>query len=212
MQYNQPNQQPIFYIRPKTPKLKNNWLTILLKVLLIGGILFSVIIDNFTSYNSLFFYIINASTNDYLAGAMGSSVLDMAQMMGAGVMSITYKVIAPILLTLVFFGIYFVYAKFFAYLVFNQFLVIGQKFDIKKFRISLDTSFIFLTIGLGISKLIFMYYPLAYNIGYVIVNALLAVMALAIFFLCFSRGLEKKYYPILLYIMTIPSVTLILFI
>lgn len=212
MQYNQPNQQPVFYIRPRTPKLKNNWLTILLKVVLIGGILFSVIIDNFTSYNSLFFYIINASTNDYLAGVMGSSVLDMAQMFDAGAMGITYKVVAPIILTLIFYGIYFVYTKFFAYLVFNQFLVIGQKFDIKKFRICLDSSFIFLTIGLGISKLIFMYYPLAYNIGYVIVNVVLAVMTLAIFFLSFSRGLEKKYYPILLYIMTIPAVTLLLFV
>lgn len=211
MQYNQnPN---VYYIRPKTPKLKNDAVTVILKILLLGGIFFSVIFTDIISFNSLFLYKISSGTSDYFSSLTGgANMLDALSILDDGMLLTSYKVIVPIVMTLLYFGLYILYVKLFAYLMFNQFMVLGAEFDIRKFRICLDCSFIFLTLAIGFGDLAFTFYPTAYTVGKILVNLFAAVVALAIFFFSYTRKMEKKYYPIVLHIMMIPAITLLLFV
>lgn len=211
MQYNQnPN---VYYIRPKTPKLKNDALTIILKIVLLGGIFFSLIFTDIFSFNSVFLYKISTSTSDYFSQLTGgANMLDTMNMFDGGMLVATYKVIMPLIMTAIFFGLYILYAKMFAYLLFNQFLVLGAEFDIKKFRVCLDGSFIFLTIAIGFGDLMFSLFPTAYTVGKILVNIFAAIIALAIFFFSYTRKMDKKYYPIVLHIMMIPAISLLLFV
>lgn len=211
MQYNQnPN---VYYIRPKTPKLKNDALTIILKIVLLGGIFFSLIFTDIFSFNSVFLYKISTSTSDYFSQLTGgANMLDTMNMFDGGMLVATYKVIMPLIMTAIFFGLYILYAKMFAYLLFNQFLVLGAEFDIKKFRVCLDGSFIFLTFAIGFGDLIFSLFPTAYTVGKILVNIFAAIIALAIFFFSYTRKMDKKYYPIVLHIMMIPAISLLLFV
>lgn len=211
MQYNQnPN---VYYIRPKTPKLKNDALTIILKIVLLGGIFFSLIFTDIFSFNSVFLYKISTSTSDYFSQLTGgANMLDTMNMFDGGMLVATYKVIMPLIMTAIFFGLYILYAKMFAYLLFNQFLVLGAEFDIKKFRVCLDGSFIFLTFAIGFGDLMFSLFPTAYTVGKILVNIFAAIIALAIFFFSYTRKMDKKYYPIVLHIMMIPAISLLLFV
>lgn len=217
MQYNQ-NQNPnmnnqMYYIRPKTPKLKNNALTIILKVVLFCTIFFSLVFTDLQSYNTMFFYKISTDSTDYFTELLGgANMLEALGIFQNNMVMISYKIITPLIMTLIFFLLYHLYAKFFAYLLFNQMLVLGNTFDIKKFRICLDSSFIFLTLALGIAEFIFYLNPIAYNIGRALVNVFLAVLAMALFFLLYTRKTEKKLYPIIFHIMMIPAITLLLFV
>ncbi len=211
MQYNQnPN---VYYIRPKTPKLKNDALTIILKIVLLGGIFFSLIFTDIFSFNSVFLYKISTSTSDYFSQLTGgANMLDTMNMFDGGMLVATYKVIMPLIMTAIFFGLYILYAKMFAYLLFNQFLVLGAEFDIKKFRVCLDGSFIFLTFAIGFGDLMFSLFPTAYTVGKILVNIFAAIIALTIFFFSYTRKMDKKYYPIVLHIMMIPAISLLLFV
>lgn len=211
MQYNQnPN---VYYIRPKTPKLKNDALTIILKIILLGGIFFSLIFTDIFSFNSVFLYKISTSTSDYFSQLTGgANMLDTMNMFDGGMLVATYKVIMPLIMTAIFFGLYILYAKMFAYLLFNQFLVLGAEFDIKKFRVCLDGSFIFLTFAIGFGDLMFSLFPTAYTVGKILVNIFAAIIALIIFFFSYTRKMDKKYYPIVLHIMMIPAISLLLFV
>lgn len=211
MQYNQnPN---VYYIRPKTPKLKNDALTIILKIVLLGGIFFSLIFTDIFSFNSVFLYKISTSTSDYFSQLTGgANMLDTMNMFDGGMLVATYKVIMPLIMTAIFFGLYILYAKMFAYLLFNQFLVLGAEFDIKKFRVCLDGSFIFLTFAIGFGDLMFSLFPTAYTVGKILVNIFAAIIALVIFFFSYTRKMDKKYYPIVLHIMMIPAISLLLFV
>lgn len=214
MQYNQnPNPNQIYYIRPKTPKLKNNALTVILKIILFGTIFFSLIFADIQSFNTLFYYKINTGSTDYVTELLGgANMLEALGIFEGGMVVTAYKIIAPLIMTAIFFLLYHLYAKFFAYLLFNQMLVLGVEFDIRKFRICLDSSFIFLTLVIGIGDLIFNFYPAAYNVGKILVNVFAAVLAMALFFLTYTRKLDKKYYPIVFNIMMIPAITLLLFV
>lgn len=211
MQYNQnPN---VYYIRPKTPKLKNDWLTVILKIILLGGIFFSLIFTDIFSFNSLFLYKISSGTSDYFSSLTGgANMLDAMSLLDNGMLLTSYKIIVPLIMTAIYFGLYILYTKFFAYLMFNQFIVLGEEFNIRKFRICLDSSFIFLTLAIGIGDLIFTLYPTAYTVGKILVNIFAAVLALALFFLTYTRKMDKKFYPIVLHIMMIPAITLLLFV
>lgn len=211
MQYNQnPN---VYYIRPKTPKLKNDALTIILKIVLLGGIFFSLIFTDIFSFNSVFLYKISTSTSDYFSQLTGgANMLDTMNMFDGGMLVATYKVIMPLIMTAIFFGLYILYAKMFAYLLFNQFLMLGAEFDIKKFRVCLDGSFIFLTFAIGFGDLMFSLFPTAYTVGKILVNIFAAIIALTIFFFSYTRKMDKKYYPIVLHIMMIPAISLLLFV
>ncbi len=211
MQYNQnPN---VYYIRPKTPKLKNDALTIILKIVLLGGIFFSLVFTDIFSFNSVFLYKISTSTSDYFSQLTGgANMLDTMNMFDGGMLVATYKVIMPLIMTAIFFGLYILYAKMFAYLLFNQFLVLGAEFDIKKFRVCLDGSFIFLTFAIGFGDLMFSLFPTAYTVGKILVNIFAAIIALVIFFFSYTRKMDKKYYPIVLHIMMIPAISLLLFV
>lgn len=211
MQYNQnPN---VYYVRPKTPKLKNDVWTVLLKILLLGGIFFSVIFTDIFSFNSLFLYKISSGTSDYFSSVTGgANMLDALSILDDGMLLTSYKVIVPLVMTALYFGLYVLYAKLFAYLMFNQFLVLGAEFDIRKFRICLDSSFVFLTFAIGLGDLIFTFYPTAYTVGKVLVDVFAALVSLVIFFLSFTRKTDKKFYPIVLHIMMIPAITLLLFV
>lgn len=211
MQYNQnPN---VYYIRPKTPKLKNDWLTVILKILLMCGIFFSLIFTDIFSFNSLFLYKISSSTSDYFSSLTGgANMLDAMSILDNGMLLTSYKIIVPLIMTAIYFGLYILYTKFFAYLMFNQFIVLGEEFNIKKFRICLDSSFVFLTVAIGIGDLIFTLYPTAYTVGKILVDIFAAVLALALFFLTYTRKMDKKFYPIVLHIMMIPAITLLLFV
>lgn len=212
MQYNQnPNQ--VFYIRPKTPKLKNNALTIILKIVLFGSMFFSLVFANIQSFNSMFYYKIGTGSMDYFAELLGgANMLETLGMFEGGNIVLTYKIITPLIMTAIFFLLYLLYAKFFAYLVFNQMLVLGESFDIKKFRICLDSSFILLTLILGFSDLIFTFYPTGYNVGKILVNIFGAVLSMGLFFLLYTRKTEKKFYPVIFHIMMIPAISLLLFV
>lgn len=202
-------KQVIFTRPPSTPKLKNDWLTIVLKLLLFGGIFFAVFFNAKHNFNSMFAYIIDSSFGEYFAGVGGMSALQVMSMMSGETMSVIFKIITPIVLSIIILLLYTLYAKFFAYLVFNQSRVIDLSFDIRRFRICLDTSMILLAVLMGISRLIFNFYPIANNLGMAIVDTVFAVISLATFFLLYSRGMEKKYHPILLNVMLIPAIILV---
>lgn len=200
----------IIYTRPpSTPKLKNDWLTIVLKLLLLGGLYFCAFFSAKGSYNSLFAYVIDSTYGSTFAQASGMSALQLMEMFEGSTMAISIKFFSPLVLSAIILLFYTLYAKFFAYLVFNQSRVLELSFDIRRFRICLDSSIILLALLIGISRLIFFYNPLASNLGGAIVDPLLAVVALATFFFAYTRGMEKKYYPILLNVMLIPAIILV---
>ncbi|MDE6275459.1 MAG: hypothetical protein K2M75_02845 [Clostridia bacterium] len=194
------------FVRPKTPKLKNDWATILLKVLLYAGMFFSLFYFGKLNFNSLFVAVIDPSYTDlfgiYLAeyiSSMGSKML------------LAMKILLPAICALLFFLFYFLYARFFATLVFNQMRVFGVGFDIRKFRICLDSSMVILSVLLGIIQVIFNYYPLADNFGNVFIPPALALISMAIFYFTYSKSFEKMYRPLLLNVMVLPTIVLILF-
>lgn len=204
---NEPRQ--VIYARPMTPKLKNDRLTWTIKAILLVALFFTQIFNGKSNFNSLFAYLIDPSLSESFAKITGMSMSQAFSMLVGGAMAASLKIIYPLIFSAIVFLLYLVYAKFFAYLVFNQFIAINLPFDIRKFRICLDTSIIFLCALMGISRLIFNYYPLASNIGMAIVDAVFAVLALGLFFFTFSRELEKKYYPVLASIMLIPAICLV---
>ena len=199
------NENQVF-ARPKTPKLKNDWVTILLKVLLYAGIFFSLFYVGKLNFNSLFVAVIDPSFTDFF----GVSLAEYISSMGNN-MLIAMKFLLPAILALLFFAFYFLYARFFAALVFNQMRVFGVGFDIRKFRICLDSCMVVLSALLGIVQVIFNYYPLAYNFGNVFIPPALALISMAIFYFVYSRNFEKMYRPLLLNVMLLPTVALILF-
>ena len=200
----------VIYTRPpSTPKLKNDWLTIVLKLLLFGGIFFTTYFNAKRNFNSLFAYTIDSTYGAYFAKVTGMSSLQSMSMFSGGAMAVSFKIISPLIISAIILLLYTLYAKFFAYLVFNQSRVLELSFDIRRFRICLDTSMILLAVLMGISRLIFNFYPIANNIGMAIVDTVFAVLSLAAFFLLYTRGMEKKYYPILLNVMLIPAIILV---
>ncbi|MDE5755866.1 MAG: hypothetical protein K2I23_02115 [Clostridia bacterium] len=191
---------------PKTPKLKNDWVTVVLKVLLYAGMFFSLFYFGKYNFNSLFVAVIDPSYTDLF----GISLAEYISSMG-NTMLIAMKIMLPAICALLFFLFYFLYARFFASLVFNQLRVFGVGFDVRKFRICLDSSIVILCVLLGICQIIFNYYPLAYNFGNVLVPPALALISMAIFYFSYSRGLEKMYRPLLLNVMLLPTIVLIIF-
>lgn len=194
------------FIRIRAPKLKNDWMTIILKVLLIGGIFFSTLYMGKRNFNSLFMAVVDSSYANFMGISLFSYVTSMSKSM-----NMFMKIIYPVAASALFFLLYILYAKLFAKIVFRQYCAIGLKFDIRNFRVCLDTSFIVMTILLGAQEIIFGYFPLTYNLTDIFISPLIAVGAMAIFFASFSRGLDKKYYVILLHTMVIPAIVLILF-
>lgn len=206
---NEPRQ--IIYTRPPaTPKLKNDWLTIVVKLLLFGSIFFCNYFSGIGNYNSLFAYVIDATYGYTFTQATGMSIMQLMSMFESGAMAAAIKVVSPLITSLIVFLFYILYAKFFAYLVFNQSRVLEMSFDIRKFRICLDCSVVLLALLMGVSRYIFYCYPLASNMGEAIVDPLIAIIALATFFFAYTRGMEKKYYPILLNVMLIPAIILVI--
>ncbi|MDE5549662.1 MAG: hypothetical protein K2J13_05370 [Clostridia bacterium] len=206
---NEPKQ--IVITRPtSTPKLKNDPLTIVLKLLLLGSIFFANYFSAKQNYNSLFAYVIDPTYGDYFNQITGMSAMQSMAMFESGAMAISIKIFAPLVISAIILLLYtFLYAKFFAYLIFNQFIVLDLSFDIRKFRICLDVSIILLAVLMGISRVIFNIYPIAGNLGRVIVDPIFAIISLATFFFLYTRGMEKKYYPILLNIMLMPAIILV---
>ncbi|MDE5616602.1 MAG: hypothetical protein K2I78_02300 [Clostridia bacterium] len=205
-------KQTVYVRPPATPKLKNDWLTILLKALLFGGIFFSMYFSGKRNFNLLFAYIIDPEYVDYFAQISGMPMSQVLAMFEGGAMAVSFKIIYPLIISAIALLIYTLYAKFFAYLVFNQFRFLDAPFEIRKFRICLDSSMILLSALIGVSKLIFDLYPVAGNLGPAIVDVAAALAALAVFFFCYTRGMEKKFYPVLLNVMLIPSICLVIFV
>ena len=205
-------KQVIYKRPPATPKLKNDWLTVLIKVLLFASIFFSMYFSGKRNFNMLFAYIIDPEYGNYFARISGMSMTQILAMFESGTMSVSFMIIYPLIISAIVFLIYTLYAKFFAFLVFNQFKIIDAPFEIRKFRICLDCSMVMLALLLGVSKLLFELFPLHGNLGPAIVNVALAVTALAVFFVCYTRGMEKKFYPVLLNVMFIPSICLVIFV
>ena len=193
-------------MRPKTPKLKNDWATILLKVLLYAGIFFSLFFFGKLNFNSLFVAVIDPSYTDLF----GISLAEYISSMGNTAL-VAMKILLPAICALLFFLFYFLYARFFATLVFNQMRVFGVGFDIRKFRICLDSSMVILSVLLGIIQVIFNYYPLAYNLGNVFIPPALVFISMAIFYFSYSKNFEKMYRPLLLNVMALPTIVLVLF-
>ncbi len=194
------------FVRPRTPKLKNDWMTIVLKVLLAAGIFFSMLYFGKRNFNSLFMTMIDSSYSSF----MGVSLFTyLSNMTPTALMMI--KITFPIIATVILFLLYIVFAKFFASLVFRQYMIIGVQFDIRRFRVCLDSSFIIMTVLLGVGEIIFAQLPLAYNFGNIFVPPIVALLSMSVFFFAFSRGLEKRFYPILIHIMIIPTIMLVLF-
>ena len=198
----------VIYARPVTPKLKNDWLTTVLKIVLFIAIFFTQYFNAKRSFNYFFAYSIAPSISESIMQTTCGSVSQIMSVLDSGEWAMTFKYVFPLVNSAIIFLLYLLYAKFFAYLVFNQFTVINLPFNIRKFRICLDGSITVMSLLMGISRLIFAYYPIAANLGMAIVDIVFAVVALAMFFFTFSRGLEKKYYPVLLSIMLIPSIIL----
>ncbi|MDE6362548.1 MAG: hypothetical protein K2L53_06170 [Clostridia bacterium] len=194
------------FSNPRTPKLKNDWVTITLKVLLYAGIFFSLFYFGKRNFNSLFVAVIDPSYTDLF----GISLAEYMSSMG-NTMLLAMKITLPAVCALLFFLFYFLYAKFFATLVFNQLRVFGVEFDIRRFRICLDGSMVVLSVLLGVCQVIFNYYPLADNLGNVFISPALALISMAIFYFTYSRKLEKIYRPLLLNIMLLPTIVLVLF-
>ncbi|MDE7337273.1 MAG: hypothetical protein K2N32_04080 [Clostridia bacterium] len=205
-------KQTVIVRPPATPKLKNDWLTILLKLFLFGSIFFSMYFSGKRNFNMLFAYIVDPEYGGYFTQITGMSMSQTLAMFESGAMAVSFKIIYPLIISAIALLIYSVYAKFFAYLVFNQFRIVDAPFEIRKFRICLDSSMALLTLLIAISKLIFDLYPVAGNLGPAIVEVAAAVAALAVFFFCFTRGMEKKFYPVLLNVMLIPSICLVIFV
>ena len=201
----QNNVTPMF-VRPRTPKLKNDWMTIVLKVLLAAGIFFSMLYFGKRNFNSLFMTMIDSSYSSF----MGVSLFTYLSTMTPTAL-IMIKITFPIIATVILFLLYIVFAKFFASLVFRQYMRIGVQFDIRRFRVCLDSSFIIMTVLLGVGEIIFAQLPLAYNFGNIFVPPIVALLSMSVFFFAFSRGLEKRFYPILIHIMIIPTIMLVLF-
>ncbi|MCI8912278.1 MAG: hypothetical protein HFE33_01975 [Clostridia bacterium] len=201
----QNNVTPMF-VRPRTPKLKNDWMTIVLKVLLAAGIFFSMLYFGKRNFNSLFMTMIDSSYSSF----MGVSLFTYLSTMTPTAL-IMIKITFPIIATVILFLLYIVFAKFFASLVFRQYMIIGVQFDIRRFRVCLDSSFIIMTVLLGVGEIIFAQLPLAYNFGNIFVPPIVALLSMSVFFFAFSRGLEKRFYPILIHIMIIPTIMLVLF-
>ena len=194
------------FIRPKTPKLKNDWVTIVMKVLLYAGMFFSLFYFGKRNFNSLFVAVIDPSYTDIF----GVSIAGYISSMGKS-MLLAMKILLPAICALLFFLFYFLYARFFATLVFNQLRVFGVEFDIRKFRICLDGSIILLSVLIGIFQVVLNYYPLADNFGNVFIPPILALLSMAVFYFTYSRGLEKMYRPLLLNIMLLPTIVVVLF-
>lgn len=194
------------FVRPRTPKLKNDWMTIVLKVLLAAGIFFSMLYFGKRNFNSLFMTMIDSSYSSF----MGVSLFTYLSTMTPTAL-IMIKITFPIIATVILFLLYIVFAKFFASLVFRQYMIIGVQFDIRRFRVCLDSSFIIMTVLLGVGEIIFAQLPLAYNFGNIFVPPIVALLSMSVFFFAFSRGLEKRFYPILIHIMIIPTIILVLF-
>ncbi len=194
------------FVRPRTPKLKNDWMTIVLKVLLAAGIFFSMLYFGKRNFNSLFMTMIDSSYSSF----MGVSLFTYLSTMTPTAL-IMIKITFPIIATVILFLLYIVFAKFFASLVFRQYMIIGVQFDIRRFRVCLDSSFIIMTVLLGVGEIIFAQLPLAYNFGNIFVPPIVALLSMSVFFFAFSRGLEKRFYPILIHIMIIPTIMLVLF-
>ncbi len=194
------------FVRPRTPKLKNDWMTIVLKVLLVAGIFFSMLYFGKRNFNSLFMTMIDSSYSSF----MGVSLFTYLSTMTPTAL-IMIKITFPIIATVILFLLYIVFAKFFASLVFRQYMIIGVQFDIRRFRVCLDSSFIIMTVLLGVGEIIFAQLPLAYNFGNIFVPPIVALLSMSVFFFAFSRGLEKRFYPILIHIMIIPTIMLVLF-
>ena len=201
----QNNVTPMF-VRPRTPKLKNDWMTIVLKVLLAAGIFFSMLYFGKRNFNSLFMTMIDSSYSSF----MGVSLFTYLSTMTPTAL-IMIKITFPIIATVILFLLYIVFSKFFASLVFRQYMIIGVQFDIRRFRVCLDSSFIIMTVLLGVGEIIFAQLPLAYNFGNIFVPPIVALLSMSVFFFAFSRGLEKRFYPILIHIMIIPTIMLVLF-
>ena len=191
---------------PITPKLKNDWVTVIFKVLLYAGMFFSLFFFGKRNFNSLFVAVIDPSYTDLF----GISLAEYISSMG-NTMLLAMKIMLPAICALLFFLFYFLYARFFANLVFNQLRVFGIGFDIRKFRICLDSSMIILTVLLGIFQVIFNYYPTLDYFGNVFIPPALALISMAIFYFTYSKGLEKIYRPLLLNIMLLPTIVLVLF-
>lgn len=194
------------FVRQRTPKLKNDWMTIVLKVLLAAGIFFSMLYFGKRNFNSLFMTMIDSSYSSF----MGVSLFTYLSTMTPTAL-IMIKITFPIIATVILFLLYIVFAKFFASLVFRQYMIIGVQFDIRRFRVCLDSSFIIMTVLLGVGEIIFAQLPLAYNFGNIFVPPIVALLSMSVFFFAFSRGLEKRFYPILIHIMIIPTIMLVLF-
>ncbi len=194
------------FVRPRTPKLKNDWMTVVLKVLLAAGIFFSMLYFGKRNFNSLFMTMIDSSYSSF----MGVSLFTYLSTMTPTAL-IMIKITFPIIATVILFLLYIVFAKFFASLVFRQYMIIGVQFDIRRFRVCLDSSFIIMTVLLGVGEIIFAQLPLAYNFGNIFVPPFVALLSMSVFFFAFSRGLEKRFYPILIHIMIIPTIMLVLF-
>lgn len=196
----------MLFVRKRTPKLKNDWMTVLLKVLLAGGIFFSMLHFGKRNFNSLFMSVIDSSYSSFMGVSLFSYLTSMTPA-ALAMMKYTFPVIA----TAILFLLYILFAKFFASLVFRQYLILGVEFDVRRFRVCLDASFVIMTVLLGVGEVIFAQFPLAYNFGNIFVPPVIALICMTIFFFSFSRGLEKKFYPILIHIMIIPTVLLVLF-
>lgn len=194
------------FVRPRTPKLKNDWMTVVLKVLLAAGIFFSMLYFGKRNFNSLFMTMIDSSYSSF----MGVSLFTYLSTMTPTAL-IMIKITFPIIATVILFLLYIVFAKFFASLVFRQYMIIGVQFDIRRFRVCLDSSFIIMTVLLGVGEIVFAQLPLAYNFGNIFVPPIVALLSMSVFFFAFSRGLEKRFYPILIHIMIIPTIMLVLF-
>ena len=200
------NEKQVFVVRPRTPKLKNDWLTVTLKVLLFAGIFFSLFYMGKLNFNSLFLAIIDPSYSD----AFGISLSGYMASMGNS-MLIAMKILLPAILAAIYFAFYFLFERMFAALVFNQLRVFGVGFDRRRFSICLDGCMIGLSILVGISQVIFNYYPLLNNLGGVFVPPLLGIIVMALFYFIYSRSLEKLYRPLILNVMLLPTIVIVLF-
>ena len=199
------NEKQVF-VRPKTPKLKNDWVTILLKVLLYAGMFFSLFYFGKLNFNSLYVAVIDPSYTDLFGISLAGYISSMGN-----TMLVAMKILLPAICALLFFLFYFLYARFFATLVFNQMRVFGVGFDIRKFRICLDSCMVLMSVLLGLAQVIFNYYPLVYNFGNVFIPPAIALLSMAIFYFVYSRNFEKMYRPLLLNVMLLPTIAVILF-
>ncbi len=206
-------QQPNYrrqIIVPAVPKLQNDHVTRLLKIALFCGIFFSIYYSTFPNFNSIFAYIIEPSYGASYAKIIGQSMPELLRTVGGNVLVATVKIFTPLISAIVLFLLYHVYARMFARLICGQYAVLNEPFDIRKFRICLDSSFILLTVLKGVAHMIFVYYPLALNMGAAIVDILSAVIAFAVFLIAFSAKMPKRFYAIHFYLSAMPLTALLI--